>query len=156
MDYKMVSLTKEMLSDLAELEKLCFSVPWSENMFAGELENSAAVYRVFLYEDKPVAYMGMWLVADEGQITNVAVHPDHRRRGLAKELIGTLINIAKGEELGILTLEVRASNQSAINLYKSFGFYQVGLRKNYYEGKEDALLMTLDIHEEEGKGENKS
>lgn len=156
MDYKMVSLTKEMLSDLAELEKLCFSVPWSENMFAGELENSAAVYRVILYEGKPVAYMGMWLVADEGQITNVAVHPDHRRRGLAKELIETFINIAKREELGILTLEVRASNQSAINLYKSFGFYQVGLRKNYYEGKEDALLMTLDINDEEGKGENKS
>lgn len=156
MDYKMVSLTKEMLSDLAELEKLCFSVPWSENMFAGELENSAAVYRVILYEGKPVAYMGMWLVADEGQITNVAVHPDHRRRGLAKELIETFIDIAKREELGILTLEVRASNQSAINLYKSFGFYQVGLRKNYYEGKEDALLMTLDINDEEGKGENKS
>lgn len=153
MEYQTVALKKEMISDLAELEKMCFSVPWSENMFIGELSNPAAVYRVILHEEKPVAYMGMWLVADEGQITNVAVHPDHRRQGLAKKLIGTFINIAKREELSFLTLEVRASNQAAINLYKSFGFYQVGLRKKYYEGKEDALLMTLDIHDEAGKGE---
>lgn len=153
MNYQTVALKKEMISDLAELEKMCFSVPWSENMFMGEFSNSAAVYRVILHDEKPVAYMGMWLVADEGQITNVAVHPDHRRQGLAKKLIGTFINIAKREELSFLTLEVRASNQAAINLYKSFGFYQVGLRKKYYEGKEDALLMTLDIHDEAGKGE---
>ncbi len=145
MKYQMVSLAKEMLPGLAELEKLCFSVPWSENMFAGELANSAAVYRVILCEDKPVAYMGMWLVADEGQITNVAVHPEHRRCGLAKQLIEAFIDIAKREELACMTLEVRAGNQPAISLYQSFGFYQVGLRRNYYEGKEDALLMNLDV-----------
>ncbi len=145
MKYQTATLTKEMLPDLVALEKSCFSVPWTENMFAGELANSAAVYRVILYEDKPVAYMGMWLVADEGQITNVAVHPDHRRCGLAKQLIKMFIDIAKREELAYLTLEVRASNQPAINLYQSFGFYQVGLRRNYYEGKEDALLMTLEV-----------
>ena len=156
MDYQMVSLTKEMLSDLCELEKLCFSVPWSEKMFLGELSNSAAIYRVIIYDDKPVAYMGMWLVADEGQITNVAVHPEHRRKGLAKQLIEAFIELAKREELSFLTLEVRAGNQSAISLYQSFDFYQVGLRRNYYEGKEDALLMNLDVNAEQTKGETKN
>ncbi|MBR7163867.1 MAG: ribosomal protein S18-alanine N-acetyltransferase [Clostridia bacterium] len=156
MKYQMAILTKDMLSDLAKLEKMCFSVPWTETMFLGELLNPAAVYRVILYEGKPVAYMGMWLVADEGQITNVAVHPDHRRQGLAKELIHAFIDIAKHEELALLTLEVRAGNQPAISLYESLGFYQVGLRRNYYEGKEDALLMNLAVSGEQEKGEKNS
>ncbi|MBQ2696406.1 MAG: ribosomal protein S18-alanine N-acetyltransferase [Clostridia bacterium] len=157
MKYQVASLKKEMLSDLAALERLCFSVPWSENMFAGELNNPAAMYRVVLCEEKLVAYMGMWLVADEGQITNVAVHPNHRRHGLAKQLIENFIDIAKREELASLTLEVRAGNQPAISLYQHFGFRQVGLRKNYYEGKEDALLMTLFLNEvgqEKGEKQN--
>ena len=157
MTYQIASLKKEMLPMLAGLEKQCFTVPWTENMFAGELNNPAAVYRVILFEEKPVAYMGMWLVADEGQITNVAVHPDHRRQGLAKQLIKTFIDIARLEHLSLLTLEVRAGNQPAINLYQSFGFRRVGLRRNYYEGKEDAVLMTLFLHEvvqEKGEKQN--
>ncbi len=143
--YAFADLTAEMLSDLAELDVLCFAVPWSAAMFAEELQNPLAVYRVVLYDEKPVAYMGMWCVADEGQITNVAVHPEHRRQGLAKQLIQSFIDLARSEELSFLTLEVRVGNQAAINLYRSLGFYQVGLRRNYYEGKEDALLMNLDV-----------
>lgn len=143
--YEFADLTAEMLSDLAELEKKCFTVPWSMAMFSEELKNPLAVYRVILCEQKPVAYMGMWCVADEGQITNVAVHPEHRGQGLAKQLIQSFIDLAKSEDLSFLTLEVRVGNQAAISLYRSFGFYQVGIRRNYYEGKEDALLMNLDL-----------
>lgn len=147
MCYELVMLTKEMLPALAELERECFHVPWTEGMFAAELENSAAVYRVILYGGEPVAYMGMWQVADEGHITNVAVSPVHRRKGLAKQLIREFIRLAEMAGLALLTLEVRESNRSAISLYESLGFAQVGRRRHYYEGKEDALLMTLFLKE---------
>ena len=147
MNYEMVSLEKDMLPALAMLEKECFSVPWTENMFAGELGNPAAVYRIIRLGSDLVAYMGMWIVADEGQITNVAVSPLHRRKGLASWLIEAFISIGKGAALSSLTLEVREGNRGAIALYEGFGFQQVGRRKNYYEGKEDALLMTLFLTE---------
>ncbi len=143
MSYEMVPLKKEMLPALVSLEKDCFSVPWTEAMFAGELENPAAVYRVIFEGDSMVAYMGMWLVADEGQITNVAVSPMHRRKGLASRLIQAFVDLGREASLSCLTLEVRAGNSGAISLYERFGFQQVGRRKNYYEGREDALLMTL-------------
>ena len=151
MTYEMVPLTEAMLPELVSLEKSCFSVPWTQAMFAGELTNPVAVYRVILFDSVPVAYMGMWCVADEGQITNVAVSPEHRRKGLAKRLIDEMITIAQARDLSVLTLEVRESNLAAIFLYESFGFRQVGRRKLYYEGKEDALLMTLFL-----KGENEA
>ncbi len=147
MSYEMTSLTKELLPSLVKLESACFSVPWSEAMFEGELHNPATVYRVICHEGEVIAYMGMWLVADEGQITNVAVSPQYRRRGLARQLIQTFIDIGREASLSCLTLEVRVGNSGAIALYEGFGFQQVGRRKNYYEGKEDALLMTLFLTE---------
>ena len=93
MSYQIVPLTENWLSDLLELEKQCFLAPWTKAMFHGELANDAAVYRLVLCEDKPVAYMGMWCVADEGQITNIAVSPAHRRRGLAEGLLRLFINM---------------------------------------------------------------
>ena len=147
----MAPLTEVMLPDLVCLEQSCFSVPWTQAMFAGELANPVTIYRVILHAGVPVAYMGMWCVADEGQITNVAVSSEHRRKGLAKQLINEMITTAQERNLSVLTLEVRAGNLAAICLYESFGFQQVGRRKLYYEGKEDALLMTLFL-----KGENEA
>ena len=148
MNYEMAPLSKEMLPELLSLEQACFSRPWTKAMFEGELENIAAIYRVILRKGQPVAYMGMWVVADEGQITNVAVHPDHRRKGLAVQLIDFFINFSREKQLAFLTLEVRAQNQAAIYLYEKMGFQVVGRRKGYYEGKEDALLMTLFLKEQ--------
>ncbi len=143
MNYELKPLTLAELPDLVALEESCFGHPWSETMFRKDLENPVAVYYAVMYEGKPVAYMGLWLVADEGQITNVAVSPLHRRKGLAKRLICRMIALAKERKLSCLTLEVRESNTPAISLYESLGFSKVGLRKNYYEGKENALLYTL-------------
>ncbi len=148
MHYEMVPLTKEMLPELLALEQACFSRPWTKAMFEGELENTAAIYRVILFDRHPVAYMGMWSVADEGQITNVAVHPEHRRKGLAVKLIEFFMAFAKEKQFSFLTLEVREQNQAAISLYEKMGFQLVGRRKGYYEGKEDALLMTLFLKEQ--------
>ncbi|MBE7048052.1 MAG: ribosomal-protein-alanine N-acetyltransferase [Ruminococcaceae bacterium] len=150
MCYQTEPLTKEMLSDLLALEQACFATPWTEGMFLGELNNSATIYRVVTQKGCPVAYMGMWCVADEGQITNVAVHPHHRRRGLAIGLIRLFIEMAKEKGLHLLTLEVRTGNKEAIALYEKMGFIRVGCRRGYYEHGEDALLMTLFLAE--GKG----
>ena len=143
MKYQMVPLTEDLLQGLVQLEETCFEHPWSLAMFSGELNNDATVYRLLLDGDTPIAYMGMWCVADEGQITNVAVHPAYRRQGLAEALISFFKDYAKEQTLSVMTLEVRASNMPAQNLYEKMGFETVGLRKNYYEGREDAVLMTL-------------
>lgn len=153
MEYQIKELSRAMLPDLLELERTCFAIPWTEGMFLGELENEAAVYRVVLSEGRPVAYMGMWCVADEGQITNIAVHPAHRRKSLAVNLIETFIALAEEKSLKLLTLEVREHNLPAVSLYRKMGFRQVGRRKNYYEGKEDALLMTLFLENLAAEGE---
>ena len=143
MSCETVALTKEIIPELVLLERACFSAPWTEGMFCGELENDAAVYRIVLCEGVPVAYMGMWCVADEGQITNIAVEPKHRRKGLALGLLEEFISIAREKGLALLTLEVREHNEAAIRLYEKMGFVQVGRRQKYYENREDALLMTL-------------
>ncbi|MGN1059289.1 MAG: GNAT family N-acetyltransferase, partial [Clostridia bacterium] len=114
MCYQMVPLTRDMLPGLLALERVCFTAPWTEGMFLGELDNPAAEYRIIRYEEEPVAYMGMWCVADEGQITNIAVSPAHRRRGLATRLLTFFIELARARGLRLLTLEVRAHNQAAI------------------------------------------
>ncbi len=153
MKYQMVPLTESLLTGLVRLEESCFEHPWSMAMFQGELNNETTVYRLLLDGETPIAYMGMWYVADEGQITNVAVHPDYRRKGLAESLISFFKNYAREHHLAAMTLEVRRGNVAARNLYEKMGFETVGLRKNYYEGKEDAVLMTLFLNE--FSGENK-
>ncbi len=153
MCYELVPLQRELIPALCNLEKLCFAVPWSEAMFSGELENRYATYRLVLFQGEPVAYMGLWQVADEGHITNIAVHPDHRRKGLAQMLLARFRQLAEEKGLCLLTLEVRESNAPAISLYQKCGFVPVGKRPKYYEGKEDALLLSLFL-DEAAKGEN--
>lgn len=136
-------MTKKHIDDVLEVEHLSLKSPWSKNMFLEELSGKFAMYCVATENDKAVAYMGMHCVCGEGHITNIAVHPDFRREGIASNLINHFINYAKKNNFELLTLEVRESNIPAIECYKKFGFTEVGLRKNYYEHKENAVLMTL-------------
>jgi len=134
------------LDEIAEMEKMCFSLPWTRTMFEDELFNPDAYYLVAETDGKTVGYIGFWKILDEGHITNIAVHPDFRRRGYGRELIAAMIGKAK--ELGItaVTLEVRISNKTAISLYESFGFLAAGVRKKYYsDNDEDALIMWLEL-----------
>ncbi|MCK9478927.1 MAG: ribosomal protein S18-alanine N-acetyltransferase [Firmicutes bacterium] len=133
------------LEKLAKLEIECFDRPWSLNMFERELRNPFAHYFVALKEDKVIGYGGMWAVAGEGHITNIAVSPQYRRNGLGRLLLQKLLKKAETLDLDVLMLEVRVSNTAAISLYHSMGFFAVGSRKNYYYGNEDALLMNLTI-----------
>lgn len=130
------------IADILNVERECFIKPWSEKMFKEEIEGKFSHYYVIEEDGHAVGYMGMWSLSGEGHITNVAVSKAHRNKGYAKALISHFIEIAKRENLDFLTLEVKESNTPAISLYKSFGFTQVGVRKNYYENSEDALLLT--------------
>mgnify|MGYP001772067600 CR=1 FL=1 len=147
MHVRIVPMNGDHLDEVAELERICFSTPWSRNMLAEELDNLLSAFLVALDdEDKVVGYAGLQVVLDEGYITNVAVRPDCRRQGVASPLLEVFMNFAKGNRLAFLTLEVRASNYDAIALYGSRGFRSVGRRKNYYEHpKEDAVIMTKEF-----------
>lgn len=128
---------------MAEMDILCFSAPWSEESFRKEItENHLAFYIVAEISGRMVGYAGLWGIVDEGHITNVAVHPDFRRKGIGEALITVLLSHTREKGIVSHTLEVRASNDAAISLYLKFGFEPAGLRKNYYEDNgEDAIIM---------------
>ena len=128
---------------IAELEKQCFSVPWSWKSIAEEItENENARFYVAESDGRFAGCASCWvLIPYECQLGNVAVMPEMRRQGVAKKLLERLIDDAEKQGLLDITLEVRVSNAPAIALYKSLGFEQEGIRKRYYEGKEDAVIM---------------
>ena len=134
-------LAMQHLAGVAALEKAVFSHPWSERsleLLCGE----TAFGFVALEGEDVTAYGGMLTVLDEGQITNIATHPDHRRQGLAAGVLSALLEEARERGLLSLTLEVRASNQPAIALYQKFCFSVVGRRSRFYtHPTEDALIM---------------
>ena len=130
------------VASIAELEKLCFSDPWSENSIASELNSRLSYWLVAVENGEVLGYIGSQSVLGESDMMNVAVHPDHRRRGIAEALVNALSRDLKERSNVCLTLEVRASNAPAIALYEKLGFAQVGLRKNYYRNpKEDARIL---------------
>lgn len=134
----------EDLNEVLEIEALAFTTPWSRSSFLYELlENERALYLVAKNEfERVVGYVGMWIVFDEGHITNLATHPDFRRRGVAHKLMNELIRVSKEKGVRYLTLEVRRSNSSAQELYQKMGFVHMGVRRKYYlDNNEDALIM---------------
>lgn len=138
---EILELDGTMLAGAAELEKLCFSEPWSENSL-GLLTREGGIGFAAVCDGVLAAYGGMTHVLDEGQITNIATHPDHRRRGLAEAVLGALFDYSKAHGLKEIFLEVRKSNAPAIALYKKCGFESVGERKNFYRSPtENAVLM---------------
>ena len=131
---------------IAELEKLCFSDPWSEKSIETELSCRLSVWLVALEGEQVVGYVGSQTVIDESDMMNIAVHPDFRRRGIAEALVAELEAALRQRGSHALTLEVRDSNAPAIALYEKLGFAQVGLRKNYYRNpKEDARILRKEL-----------
>ena len=147
MHVRIVPMNADHLDEVAELERICFSTPWSRNMLAEELDNACSAFLVA--EDdagRVVGYAGLQVILDEGYITNVAVRPECRRNGIAGKLLQVFLDFGQANHLAFLTLEVRASNYDAIALYGSRGFRSVGRRKNYYEHpKEYAIIMTKEF-----------
>lgn len=129
---------------LAELERLCFSEPWSEDGLRAELGNETARFLVAERDGQVAGYAGMHGVCGEGYIANIAVFPAFRGRGVGRALLRGLVSCARKQQYEFITLEVRAANRPAISLYESEGFRVVGVRKGFYSHpKEDGLIMTL-------------
>lgn len=136
------------IAAIAAIERACFHEPWSEKGLREELELENNLFLAAVEGEEVIGYVGCQTVLDEGYITNVAVSPDHRRRGIAASLLTTLRDQAEKKDLSFLTLEVRASNVPAITLYEGAGYVPVGTRRNFYsDPKEDALLMTCYLKE---------
>ena len=134
------------MDDVQEIEKGCFSVPWSRESFEKEIaENKCARYLVAEREGRVIAYAGMWLVIDEAHVTNIAVHPAYRGKGYGERVTRALMGMASKLGMTWMTLEVRRSNLVAQSLYRKLGFIDVGYRKRYYEdNQEDALIMACE------------
>ncbi|WP_368780804.1 ribosomal protein S18-alanine N-acetyltransferase [Alicyclobacillus fastidiosus] len=135
------------LDDVLHVEHRAFTAPWSRAAFLGELvENRLARYVVAELDGRVIGYGGLWMILDEGHVTNIAVDPDFRGRKLGEKLLRTLMSMCAASGGRKMTLEVRVSNTVAQNLYRKYGFERVGLRKGYYtDNREDAIIMWVDL-----------
>lgn len=148
-----VPMEREHIPEIARLESLCFSQPWSQQGLAAELTNPTARFLVALWGGKTAGYAGMHGVCGEGYVANIAVFPEYRKKGIGRKLVRALLETARGEAYDFLSLEVRPSNLPAVELYRSEGFRIVGMRRGFYDHpKEDGCIMTYFFRDE---GESK-
>ncbi|UCE28149.1 MAG: ribosomal protein S18-alanine N-acetyltransferase [Candidatus Coatesbacteria bacterium] len=142
--------SEEDIRAIVEIENVSFPAPWTEASFRHELTNPKAFFRVAGGEnDEVLGYYDIWVYAGEGHLLNICVAPEHRRKGLGKALLENALAAAQGAGAREVYLEVRPSNNAAINLYEKYGFVRLGVRKRYYRDGEDALLYLLVMSEEE-------
>lgn len=136
---KIKPFEKKYLDDVYEIEKICFSNPWSKEDLAKQIDTETSHFLVADMDGRAVGYMGLQIFAGEGYVTNVAVLPEYRGRGIAKALITEQMK----NDMEFITLEVRESNTPAIHLYKKSGFETVGVRPDFYaDPTENAVIMT--------------
>ena len=134
--------TNEHIDDVTKISALSFTTPWSRESMEKELYNVFSKYVVAKIDNRIIGFGGMWLIIDEGHITNIAVHPEFREYGVGSKILQGLIHICNEHNAHAMTLEVRSSNLPAQGLYKKYGFLEEGIRKKYYEDTgEDAILM---------------
>ena len=143
MDILIREMEERDLDRIMEIEKDCFTNPWSRESFLLEItENMLAKYIVAEIDGVVVGYGGIWMIIGEGHITNIAVESKYRKIGAGKKLVEGLIQVSKRMFITSMTLEVRESNIPAQNLYKQYGFKEHGIRPNYYaDDNEDAIIM---------------
>jgi [ribosomal protein S18]-alanine N-acetyltransferase len=140
-------MQREDIDEVYEIELLSFSTPWSKESLYYELDqNLFAKYLVVEYAGTVVGYCGLWVIIDDAQITNIAVHPEFRGRKIGESLLTFSLQISKEMGAKRLSLEVRVSNHIAQSLYKKLGFEAGGIRKSYYtDNQEDALVMWVSL-----------
>lgn len=127
---------------IAELESECFTCPWSENAILESMEHNTVFFKA-VHNKKTVGYISVTAVSDEGYINNIAVKGDCRNMGIGSVLLDRAVTFSHKRRLEFISLEVRASNATAISLYKNAGFINAGTRKNFYDNpKEDGIIMT--------------
>jgi ribosomal-protein-alanine N-acetyltransferase len=140
-------MKEEDLPAVLSIEALCFSNPWSDSTFRGEIQNTSVSFPLVVVRrpgDEVVAYIIFWQIRDDVQVNNVAVHPDFRGLGLGETMMRYAIARVRDAGATFMTLEVRQSNMPAMTLYRKLGFEIMGTRKNYYsKPDEDACVMAL-------------
>ena len=141
--FELVRANEQHIEQIAAIERLCFSDPWSEKGIRAEINNPNTLFLVAQREDQVAAYGSVRRAADEGYINNIACADEFRRQGAARTVLRGMIVWSQEENLRFLTLEVRVSNLPAITLYRTEGFIDAGVRRNFYSHpSEDALLLT--------------
>ena len=141
---EIMPMTKESAVYTAELEKLCFSAPWSYEMLCETISHPESAFVCAFVDGEFAGYAGMLCVLDEGQICNVAVCPPFRRMGVGEALMQAQREAGNARDLSIMYLEVRAGNTAAQRLYEKMGWEKVGVRRNYYSNpREDGVLYNL-------------
>jgi ribosomal-protein-alanine N-acetyltransferase len=132
------------LDEVAQIEKICFSTPWSRALFEGALHDTNSAWFIAEADGFVTGYAGLLDIAGEGHVLNIAVSPEYRRLGIGKRLMESLLARARDRQMELVTLEVRESGSAARTLYEKLGFKIAGRRPGYYEKpEEDAILMTL-------------
>jgi ribosomal-protein-alanine N-acetyltransferase len=147
--YHFRSMRLDDIDEVCQIEKQSFQKPWSREAFQNELtQNHFAQYAVVVLDGKVVGYCGMWLIVDEAHITNIALLPDFRGKGIGENLLKEMMRIAQWFGTKKMTLEVRVSNEAAQRLYEKLGFEKSGIRPKYYmDNMEDAIIMWVDLNE---------
>lgn len=147
MDLIIRDMKESDLDRIMEIEEKTFNPPWSREAFLLELtKNLLAKYIVAEVDGLVVGYGGIWLIIDEGHVTNIAVDEKYRGKGIGSKILEGLIQLCADRNMIAMTLEVRKSNEVAQALYKKYGFKEYGIRKGYYQdNNEDAIIMWKDI-----------
>lgn len=132
------------VDSVAIIEKNNFSLPWSEKSLLYEISNSNSIFLVAELDSKIIGYAGMYLIGDEGDITNIVIERQYRSMGYGRGLLNSLLEFAVNNLINSITLEVRTSNEAAISLYEETGFISEGIRPGFYDfPKEDAMIMWI-------------
>ena len=148
MDIRIVSVEPSMIQQIVTIEQASFTCPWSLKSFEEAIaSDTTTVLTALDKNDRVCGFTCVTAILEEGEILNIAVEPSLRRFGIGRKLLGAAVDTAKRNGVKALYLEVRRSNMPAIGLYESFGFTQIGIRKNYYtDPTEDAILMMLTLN----------
>lgn len=135
-------MRKEDLEQVCAIEQTLFTRPWKRQDFLDALSKEENIYLVVEDKQQILGYCGVWGVAGEGQITNVAVKKEYQGRGVGAALLGYTLKEGESRKLDAYTLEVRVSNHAALHLYEKLGFHSAGIRKDFYDlPQEDAIIM---------------
>jgi len=136
-------MTEDDVEEVARLERLCFSDPWSKKSFEEELKHRFSIPLVAKCEERIIGYACLWHIDDQMEIANFAVSPDFRKKGIGRMMMDRVLSEARRRGCTSVILSVRESNLAALNLYTKSGFVEVSRRKNYYRfPTEDAIIMV--------------
>src|SRR5699024_3018810 len=146
-EFVIQEMTGNDIDAVLELDLKCFSAPWNREIYEKEVnENDFAHYFIIKTDEKVIGYVGLWLVLEDAQVTNIAMAREYGCYGIGKQLFGCALQYLLKQGAKLLSLEVRKSNEVAQNLYKKFGLKKGGVRKNYYpDNGEDAFVMWVKL-----------